>query len=50
MKPYGYINYKDRTQEQKDEVTDFFVSNTIKTAPEAIEKVIKHLRESNIED
>lgn len=118
MKPYGYINYKDRTQEQKDayyllkhqnkflfkhfnnslckdkkrlfdvtrkryynahfraylnpydiaqklvsihpdinkawelkdEVTDFYVSNTIQTAPEAIETLIKHFRESNIEE
>ena len=40
----------NKAWELKDEVTDFYVSNTIKTAPEAIEKVIKHLRESNIEE
>ena len=40
----------NKAWELKDEVTDFYVSNTVKTAPEAIEKVIKHLRESNIEE
>lgn len=40
----------ERAWELKDEVTDFYVSNTVKTAPEAIEIVIKHLRESNIEE
>ena len=40
----------NKAWELKDEVTDFYVSNTVKTAPEAIETVIKHLRESNIEE
>ena len=40
----------NKAWELKDEVTDFYVSNTIKKAPEAIEKVIKHLREINIEE
>ena len=36
--------------ELKDEVTDFYVSNTVNTAPEAIEEVIRHLRKSNIDE
>ena len=40
----------NKVGELKDKVTDFYVSNTVKTAPEAIETVIKHLRESNIEE
>ena len=40
----------NKAWELRDEVTDFYVSNTVKTAPEAIEKVIKHLRESGVDE
>lgn len=36
--------------ELKDEVTDFYITNTLDTAPEALDMIIKKLRESGIDE
>ena len=57
MNPYDYANALvsihldiNTAWELKDELTDFYVSNTLETAPAALKKVITDFRESNVEE
>lgn len=57
MNPYDYANALvsihpdiNKAWELKDELTDFYVSNTLETAPAALKKVITDFRESNVEE